>query len=350
MNFPKHYFRYLMLDQYYRMLPNDVNATQAAVNIQNIYGKDSTSERDCRKWFKRFKEGDYNLEDKPRIGRPSTVNEEQLEAVRKADTRQTQAEIGEQIGTSRITVGRHLKAMGVRWKYGRQDPHELTEENKADRLTICSALLSRHNRKKSFLSKIVTGDESWIFFVNMKRKRQHLRPGETGIPDVRPNPHRAKLMLCVFWDSKGVLYFELMDGEKTLNKEEYCRQLRELDQEIRLKRGENTKVVLHRDNAKPHIANMTKNTIQELGWEEMPHPAWSPDLAPSDYHLFRALKNSLAEIRFENLDHVQNHIKKFFSSRSRNFYKHGIFQLPDRWGLVVDSYGDYFDDSLLKEE
>ncbi|KAJ4429430.1 hypothetical protein ANN_21599 [Periplaneta americana] len=53
--------------------------------------------------------------------------------------------------------------------------------------------------------------------------------------------------------------------------------------------------LLQHDSARPHSANMTKAAIQELGWEVIPHPAYSPNLAPSDFHLFRSPSNSLQD-------------------------------------------------------
>jgi hypothetical protein len=52
--------------------------------------------------------------------------------------------------------------------------------------------------------------------------------------------------------------------------------------------GSMTEILQH-DNARPHAANMTKAAIQELDWQILPHSPYSPDLTPSDYHLFRSL-------------------------------------------------------------
>jgi transposase len=54
-------------------------------------------------------------------------------------------------------------------------------------------------------------------------------------------------------------------------------------------------VILQHDNARPHTANMIKAAIQELDWEILPHPPYSPELALSDYQLFRSLSNNLPE-------------------------------------------------------
>jgi hypothetical protein len=52
-------------------------------------------------------------------------------------------------------------------------------------------------------------------------------------------------------------------------------------------------VILQHENARPHTANMTKAASgTRLGLEIIPHPPYSPDLAPSDYRLFRYLQQS----------------------------------------------------------
>jgi hypothetical protein len=51
---------------------------------------------------------------------------------------------------------------------------------------------------------------------------------------------------------------------------------------------------------------MTKGAIQELDWKILPHPPYSPDPAPSDYHLFRSLYNNLRRVPFNNDAELQN--------------------------------------------
>ena len=50
--------------------------------------------------------------------------------------------------------------------------------------------------------------------------------------------------------------------------------------------------LLH-DNAWPHSAAQTQDLITSFKWEQMGHPPYSPDLAPSDFHLFLHLKKFL---------------------------------------------------------
>lgn len=60
-------------------------------------------------------------------------------------------------------------------------------------------------------------------------------------------------------------------------------------------------VCLLHDNARPYIA---RPTVDFFDWDVLTHPPHSPDLAPSNYHLFTKPKEVLAEIRHQNDDEV----------------------------------------------
>ncbi len=100
-------------------------------------------------------------------------------------------------------------------------------------------------------------------------------------------------------------------------------------------------MILQHDNARPHVANLTKMVIQELGWEVLQHPPYSPDLAPSDYYLFRALQNALRGVTFNNDEELQNWLENWFASKDAAFYRRGIEKLPERWEEVVNNGGEY---------
>jgi len=59
------------------------------------------------------------------------------------------------------------------------------------------------------------------------------------------------------------------------------------------------KVIFLHDNAPSHTAKPVRDTLEALSWEVLPHAAYSPDLAPSDYHLFASMDHALAEQRFD---------------------------------------------------
>ncbi len=103
-------------------------------------------------------------------------------------------------------------------------------------------------------------------------------------------------------------------------------------------------VILLHDNGRPHVAHLTQQKIKQLGWEILSHPSWSPDLAPSDYHLFLSVRNYLCNKHYEDFDELNSDLIAFFKSKPDSFYRRGIELLPERWAKVVENNGDYFVD------
>jgi hypothetical protein len=75
---------------------------------------------------------------------------------------------------------------------------------------------------------------------------------------------------------------------------------------------------------------MTKAAIQEHDWEIIPHPPYSPDLVPSDYHLSCPLSNNLHGVSSNNVAELQNWLDDFFTAKPADFFKRGIENLPER--------------------
>jgi len=63
------------------------------------------------------------------------------------------------------------------------------------------------------------------------------------------------------------------------------------------------------DNARPHTSLQTQEAIAKFGWTVFPHPPYSPDLAPLDFHLFGPLKDALRGTRFEDDESVTRAVR-----------------------------------------
>jgi hypothetical protein len=137
-------------------------------------------------------------------------------------------------------------------------------------------------------------------------------------------------MLCIWPDMEGIVYCELLERNLIVTAERYCQQLRRLEEAIHQKRpGRRHGVILQHDNARPHTANMTKAAIQELDWEIRLHPSYSPDLGPSDYHLFRSLSNNVRGVSFNNDAELQNWLDKFFMAEPADSLSVGSKTCPN---------------------
>ena len=92
-----------------------------------------------------------------------------------------------------------------------------------------------------------------------------------------------------------VLYDEVLLENQMINSNKYCSQLDKL-KALDEKHPElvNRKLTIsHQDNIKLHASLMTRQKLSQFGWEVLTLLPYSPYIAPSDFHLFWPLRNSL---------------------------------------------------------
>jgi hypothetical protein len=75
----------------------------------------------------------------------------------------------------------------------------------------------------------------------------------------------------------------------------------------------------------------------------MEHPAYSPDLAPSDFHLFGPLKEALRGRRFPCDDDVKAAVHQWLRAQPKTFFADGIKKLVGRWEKCIAKQGDYIE-------
>jgi len=90
-------------------------------------------------------------------------------------------------------------------------------------------------------------------------------------------------------------------------------------------------ILFLQDNARPHTAHCTRCTLQQPGWEVLPHPPYSPDLTLNDFHLFGPLKEFLGGQHFSTDDKVKQAFLGWFSSTDESFYAEAFQALVKRW-------------------
>ena len=92
-----------------------------------------------------------------------------------------------------------------------------------------------------------------------------------------------------------------------------------------------------------HVAKVVKTYLETLKWEVLPHPPYSLDVAPFDYHLFRSMAHGLADQHFRSYEEVKNWIDSRIASKDDQFFRRRIHTLPERWEKVIVSDGQYFE-------
>jgi len=98
-----------------------------------------------------------------------------------------------------------------------------------------------------------------------------------------------------FWNQDGILLIDYLPKGPTINAEYYSSLLVQLKDILNEKpRGKVTKYFLFlHDNAPTHRTLATQKKVAYLGFQYLDHPPYSPDLAPSEYHLFPGLKKKI---------------------------------------------------------
>ena len=109
-------------------------------------------------------------------------------------------------------------------------------------------------------------------------------------------------MATVFWDAKGVIMLDFLPKISTITIVYCANLLDQLRAAIREKRrGKLPKgVLLQQDNPRVHTCKVGMDAVERNGYKLIPHPAYSPDLAPSDFFLFPNLKKSIRGLHFRS--------------------------------------------------
>jgi histone-lysine N-methyltransferase SETMAR len=226
-------------------------------------------------------------------------------------------------------------------------PRQLKPHQQAARMAMSLDNLQRYNEEGvTMLERIVTGDETWVHHYQPESKQASMQWKHKDSPTptkFKVAPSAGKLMATVFWDMNGVLLVEFQEPGRTVTAASYCSLLERLKAAIKNKRpGLLTRgVILLHDNARPHTAHLTVETINNLGFELLPHPPYSPDLAPSDYHLFGPMKKTLGGQKFASDMAAQTAVHQWIEQQPTSFFATGIEKLVPRWDKCLNALGGY---------
>lgn len=319
--------------------------TEAFMNINKAFGEGSISLRCIQDLYKKFRSGNFEVEDKERPGRPPKDLEEEVLSMIDENPMISARSISKEVDIHHTTVCTILRKSGMILKMDKWVPHNLTENQKLRRLNTCYSLLSRYNLRP-FLDQIITCDEKWINYEDIRRSKHWVKNDCPPIKVPKPDLHPKKVLFSVWWSTKGIIYHEFIKLGCTIDSELYCLQINKVHEQLKISHPAvmNRKgPIILQDNAKPHTSKITLKKFADMGFEILPHPAYSPDISPTDYHLFRSMSNYLAGKKFGSLADLKNGILEFLESKDPDFFESGIFNLVDRWKRIIENEGDYFD-------
>ncbi len=191
-----------------------------------------------------------------------------------------------------------------------------------------------------------------MFAYEPTRKQQSvtwLAPGEERHSKVRKELSVRKVMVVVFWDATGIVHREFVPQGETMDSPMYQQILRNLRESVRRKRpalwmNRRTQFWLQHDGAGPHHAQIVIDFCRDNNIQLVPHPSYSPDMAPSDFFLFARLKRQMRGRRFQDLDVLRQTIDQELGVITQVEFAHMMEQSwRKRLNKCVLKRGDYFE-------
>jgi histone-lysine N-methyltransferase SETMAR len=86
-------------------------------------------------------------------------------------------------------------------------------------------------------------------------------------------------------------------------------------------------MLIQHDSACPHTSLWTQEAIAKFGWTVLPHSPYSPDLAPSDFHSFGPLKDTLRGTRFQDDESMIHAVRTWLCEQETRWCREGMHVL-----------------------
>ena len=130
------------------------------------------------------------------------------------------------------------------------------------------------------------------------------------------------------FDSTFMIYMHWVPTGQTVNKEYYVEILREFRKGFRRKKPalfKSGQWHFQQDNTPIHNSILVTDYLTKMGIETVPHPPYSPDLAPCDFCLFPKLKENLTSCRYETIEEMKEAVMKVIETLIQEEFP-GAFQ------------------------
>ena len=101
--------------------------------------------------------------------------------------------------------------------------------------------------------------------------------------------------------------------------------------------------LLHYDNAPAHTSLVVREFQTKNSMITVPHPAYSPDLAPCNFYVFPKMKLQLKWRRFASIEEVQAESQQILNTLKQADFSEYFEKWQNRWDRCIQAQGDYFE-------
>ncbi|CAI5658033.1 unnamed protein product [Oreochromis niloticus] len=306
--------------------------------LQEVYGSKAMSRSRCKDWYLRFKNGRTSVDDETRSGRPSTSTTpkhiREIDRLVHQDLRISVREISAILNVSFGTVQAILTStLNLHQVANKFVPRLLTPELKQNRLQTCKDLCQQTRDDPTFMSRIITGDESWVYGCKPGKARK-----------VNPTRSKIKVKLIVFFDIHGVVHREFVPDGQAVDAPFYLNVMTRLRKNIEAKRPELWQKgdwLLHHDDTPAHNALKECHYFCYTDTNLILHPQHSPDLAPCDFFLFPKINAKLRGHFFDTVEEFQHASLIVLDSLGEEDFHRAFTAWQQRWVWCAAVQGNY---------
>ncbi len=306
-------------------------------------------------WMNEFRSGCAQIVDLQRAPKRksghSRANIRRVEDLVTEDRRITLPRLHAQTGISITSLYRILtKDLGLSKRCAKYTPYVLTDYHVQRRNVICGFWTRLRINTPRVFKVAVTMDESWVYCYDPESKEQSwewLQSNENRPQKACRTLATGKVMLVSFFDCEGLIYCEFMRQPRTITQLVFRQIITRFDIACENHRPRGTVRgwrFLHMDNAPTHTAALTLQHLHNLGWTVLPHPAYSPDLAPSDFWFFPRLKRGLKGRHFGTLQELEDAVDTEVGQITHQKYRECMLQKwPSQWARCQAQQGNFFE-------
>lgn len=311
--------------------------------LEDVFKQDAMNVKTIEYWMHEFKCGRTNIEDAPKSGRPiiDDIDAKILKSLEDFPFASV-TYISEVCGCSIGTVYNHLTStLGYKCYKLRWVPFFLTEQLKEKRKSgaqqLKSALIS--SAKKDF-ENLITGDQSW-FFLSYEPKTKWSLSIEDVPQRVQKKIQTIKFMVTVMFSKNHLFLVNVLPEGESYNSDYFTQVvLAQTLSEYQLLTNRK-KALIHLDNCRVHNSKKSKQWFDENRVQRIPHPPYSPDLAPSDYFLFGYLKDQLVNVILDGPEQLEAALTEMIREIPRDIMDNVFNSWIERCNEIIGANGDY---------
>jgi len=125
--------------------------------------------------------------------------------------------------------------------------------------------------------------------------------------------------------------------------QEVLARLRDAVHRKRPELWENQTWMLHHNNVPAHASLLIRSYLAKHQTSVVPHPPYSPDLAPADFFLFPKFKTTLKGHGFQTIEEIEENAIRELRAITESAFQEAFQQWKERWERCIASRGDYFE-------